>query len=37
MELAHVLTYEDGLQIRLEAYMSHAEGLAAVGLGPGRA
>ena len=32
MGLAHLLTYQDGMQVRLEAYASHAEGLEAAGL-----
>jgi ketosteroid isomerase-like protein len=34
MQIAHLLTFKDGLQIGLRAYASHAEGLAAAGLEP---
>jgi hypothetical protein len=33
-QIAHVLTFKDGLQIGLRAYASHAEGLEAAGLDP---
>ena len=32
MEISHLLTFKDGKQLRLAAYASHAEGLAAAGV-----
>jgi ketosteroid isomerase-like protein len=35
MEISHLITFKDGKQLQLVAYASHAEGLAAAGIGGG--